>query len=247
MNKELSVTIVLKEDLDYRNVGVFLGKQIASILCKNEELIELHKSIDLKNKVYSYSNFYEKTEDGMFRKGDPHSFRIRSSKEGILEKLKEAFANAKMDEMVYFINSEYVDLRTEGKYFKAVTPVVLMRQEGSKEKYFANNIDLDEYKKRLEENTLKSYRKQVLQSEEPFEHSFLEEVKITTKKPVGIRYKNSTILGHKLSLTFKEDELSQKIKLFCMQNGMGEKTTSIGSGFLEQDGQKNAKKGGRKK
>lgn len=234
VKKELSVTIVLKEDLDLRNVGTFIGKLIATLLCNNEELLKIHESNKIEDKTYSYSYFYEKTEDGIYKKGDAHSFRIRSINEEILEKIKKEISNTKSNEYVYFITTEYLELRTSGNVFKAVTPVILMREKGSSEKYFANNIDIEEYKSRLESNILKSYRKQITKKDEKEQHSFIDNLEITTKKAIGTRYKGATMLGHKIKITFKEDDLSQKIKLFCIQNGIGEKTTTIGAGFLEQ-------------
>jgi CRISPR-associated endoribonuclease Cas6 len=82
---------------------------------------------------------------------------------------------------------------------------------------------------RIHANAVKKHRSFYGELPEPAEN-FIEVIEQTNDKPIRIRYKNTSLLGCKLNLIIKPDEISQKIAYTIMGSGLLEKN-SIGLGY----------------
>ena len=93
------------------------------------------------------------------------------------------------------------------------------------------NNSIDIMKCKLNDNLSKKLKQ--FEGEEFLEEpiDFIDSIEIINRKPAKYSYKNVTLLGNKLNIKVKSDELSQKKALMAIALGLGEKGSSLGAGF----------------
>ena len=110
----------------------------------------------------------------------------------------------------------------------AIKPVIITVDN---KPWLEKNNSIDIMKCKLNDNLSKKLKQ--FEGEEFLEEpiDFIDSIEIINRKPAKYSYKNVTLLGNKLNIKVKSDELSQKKALMAIALGLGEKGSSLGAGF----------------
>ncbi|NFV11666.1 CRISPR-associated endoribonuclease Cas6 [Clostridium sporogenes] len=221
---ELTLKIFLLKDLTMDKSYEKLTELIDKSLCKDDELLELHNQN--KYKYYTFSLPYKLEKDKIYKAGNIYSVKIRTIDEKILKNFKTQLVN---------IYTEYIKALTmevkviPQKYISTIyslTPVVIKTDRG----YWKGNLSLNEYEKRIKENLIKKYN-QFFDEKINEDFPLYDFIRFDNRKPIGIRYKNITLLGDKITLNIANDEVSQKMAYLEIGAGVGE-MCARGMGFV---------------
>ncbi|MDS1003348.1 CRISPR-associated endoribonuclease Cas6 [Clostridium sporogenes] len=221
---ELTLKIFLLKDLTMDKSYEKLTELIDKSLCKDDELLELHNQN--KYKYYTFSLPYKLEKDKIYKAGNIYSVKIRTIDEKILKNFKTQLVN---------IYTEYIKALTmevkviPKKYISTIyslTPVVIKTDKG----YWKGNLSLNEYERRIKENLIKKYN-QFFDEKINEDFPLYDFIRFDNRKPIGIRYKNITLLGDKITLNIANDEISQKIAYLAVGAGIGE-MCARGMGFV---------------
>lgn len=107
-----------------------------------------------------------------------------------------------------------------------LTPVIVKTKQG----YWRNQMQEDEFEKRLKANLIRKYNF--------FQHTQLDgnfclfrRMEFMNRKPVRVTQKNISLLGDKISLTAAQNETAQEFLYMALGTGVGENNAG-GCGFL---------------
>ncbi|PIH04138.1 CRISPR-associated endoribonuclease Cas6 [Clostridium combesii] len=221
---ELTLKIFLLKDLTVDKSYEKLTELIDKSLCKDDELLVLHN--ENKYKYYTFSLPYKLEKDKVYKAGNIYSVKIRTIDEKILKNFKTQLVNV----YTSFIKALTIDVKViPPKYISTIyslTPVVIKTDKG----YWKGNLSLNEYEKRIKENLIKKYN-QFFDEKINEDFPLYDFIRFDNRKPIGIRYKNITLLGDKITLNIANDEVSQKIAYLALGAGLGE-MGSRGMGFV---------------
>lgn len=233
---EAVIQVVPKSPIPIKNVGNAIGKAMADSITRTPHFHSLHFENNHTSKKFCFSHFCQRPTNGFYEKGIAYSFKCRSSNLMFLNELKDILDGSK-NSLFYFLEVFINTVDYTTNTYKTSSPVIMIRPSGSNEKYFANNFSLLEYKTVLQNKMVKYYKRSLSNDKEIkaslLDSDFLADIKLLTSYPVCISFKNKSMLGYRVEMTFKEDSFAQEMKTFCLQFGLGEKTTSVGAGFLE--------------
>jgi len=221
---ELSTKVYLTDNISAPYMMGKIAALIDNTLSITEEYLEFHKGNFYKG--YSFDGFYNVEKDGMYKKGNIYTFRIRTIDDKLVLYLEEKLTNNFTKEIkVLSIVKKVVPKKHIEKIF-AITPVVIKHDQG----YWRNNLSLQEYEKRLVDNLIKNYNFFVGEKiDENFE--MFKYIKFDNKKPVAVTYKdNISLLGDKITAFISEDERAQELAYLSLGVGLGE-NSSRGCGF----------------
>lgn len=222
---ELKIKVILSEDMEYTKTSYKIGVFINNSMLNNKLLKKLHEERFYK---YVYDTFYPLEKDGVYKKGKYYTFRLRSINIQLLNKMAMAIYNHE-----YFgIKAVDVDLHIKKvekiEQLFAIKPVIITVDN---KPWLEKNNSIDIMKCKLNDNLSKKLKQ--FEGEEFLEEpiDFIDSIEIINRKPAKYSYKNVTLLGNKLNIKVKSDELSQKKALMAIALGLGEKGSSLGAGF----------------
>ncbi|MBU5593327.1 CRISPR-associated endoribonuclease Cas6 [Clostridium sp. MSJ-4] len=221
---ELTLKIFLIKDLPLDQAYEELSELIDKSLCKDTELLALHN--ENRYKYYTFSLPYKLEEDKIYKAGNIYSVKIRTIDEKILRNFKTQLVNM----YTSIIKALTVEIKVIPKKhistLYSITPIIIKTDKG----YWKGNLSLDQYEKRIKENLIKKYNQFF---DEKINENFplYNFIRFDNKKPIGIKYKNITLLGDKITLNISDDEISQNIAYLALGAGLGEMCPR-GMGFL---------------
>ncbi|GAA0123524.1 MAG: CRISPR-associated endoribonuclease Cas6 [Clostridium argentinense] len=221
---EITLKIFLLKDLPMNNAYEQLSELIDKSLCKDEELLTLHN--ENKYKYYTFALPYKLEQDKIYRAGNLYSVKIRTVDEKILENLKTQLVNMYTSVIKALTIEVKVIPKKHISTIYSITPIVIKTDNG----YWKGNLSLDQYEKRIKENLIKKYN-QFFNEKINEDFPLYNFIKFDNKKPIGIKYKNITLLGDKLTLNIADDEISQRMAYLALGAGLGE-ISSRGMGFV---------------
>ncbi len=212
---ELTLKIFLLKDLPIDNAYEKLSELIDKSLCKGAELLALHNENNYK--YYTFSLPYKLEQNKTYKAGNVYSVKIRTIDEKILKNFETQLVNM----YTSFIKALTIDVKIIPKKhistIYSITPVVIKTDNG----YWKGNLSLDQYERRIKENIIKKYN-QFLNEKVSEDFPLYNFIKFDNKKPIGIKYKNITLLGDKVTLNIADDELSQNMAYLALGSGVGE-------------------------
>lgn len=223
---ELSAKVYLTDNISSR---IMMGKVAALIdntLCMTEKYLEFHKANFYKG--YTFDGFYKVESDGMYKKGNIYTFRIRTIDEKLALYLEEKLTNNYTKEIkVLTVVKRVVPKKYIEKIF-AITPVIIKNDQKG---YWRAHMSVQEYEKRLIDNLIKSHNfftgEKIDENFEMFKY-----IKFDNQKPVAVFYKdNISLLGDKITAFINENEKAQELAYLTLGIGLGENSSSIGCGF----------------
>jgi len=221
---EVTLKIFLLKDLPMDKAYEELSDLIDKSLCKDEELLALHN--ENKYKYYTFSLPYKLEQDKIYKACNLYSVKIRTIDEKILKNFKTQLVNMYTPVIKALTIEVKVIPKKHISTIYSITPVVIKTDNG----YWKGNLSLDQYEKRVKTNIIKKWN-QFFNEKVSENFPLYDFIKFDNKKPIGIKYKNITLLGDKLTLNISDDELSQNMAYLALGAGIGE-ICSRGMGFV---------------
>ncbi|MEF2966298.1 CRISPR-associated protein Cas6 [Paenibacillus sp. M1] len=224
---EMKATVLLKQSKHHLEMPEIIGNWVGRAELKDDELRLHHYDATYKNRVFSQP--FPREKDGIYKQGRVYVIVIRSSVENILRRVAEALQLLEDD--TYFellavspIQSKRMMHITE---LTTVTPAIVTVD--SKPWVPGDNLEL--LLNRIHANAEKKYNQ--LNSSEPIrlDYEFAEGIQVLNQKPIAYCYKGRKLLGNKVRLLIREDELSQRLAHVVLGSGLSEKNSVLGAGF----------------
>ncbi|NLY61926.1 MAG: CRISPR-associated protein Cas6 [Clostridiales bacterium] len=219
---ELVVTVSLQEDVPFLSSYEFISNMISRAMLNHKELKELHGAN--KFKLYTFCAFHPIESDKIYRKGRLYITNIRSLSVEIILALKKVLPHVSYPIMILATDIRMHQYRPITE-MATITPVIATVDN----RCWTREDGLILLRNRAHINALKKYRNFFGDVEEP-DMNFIEYIRQINKKPIKIPYKNTSLLGNKLVIGIKCDEISQKLAFTALGAGLLEKG-SLGFGY----------------
>nr|WP_308743045.1 CRISPR-associated endoribonuclease Cas6 [uncultured Anaerocolumna sp.] len=222
---ELISKVYLLNDISLSNMRDKITNLIDETLAKDEYYLSFHRKNTFKN--YSYDNFYNVENDGVYREGKIYSFRIRTVDAQLSNYLEKALFTAYTSDMkVLTVTKRTIPKKYLERIF-SITPIVIKTEEG----YWRTHVSIEEFEKKLRNNLIKNYNTFYnTKINEDFE--LFTYIEFNNQKPITVPFKNNiTLLGDKVTFHVSENEMAQKLTYFAIGVGIGE-CGSRGCGFI---------------
>jgi len=221
---EILLKVYLLEDIELNDSQNKISKLIDKTLGQDERTLELHNKNDFKN--YCFNSFYPLEKDGIYKEGNIYTITIRTVDKYLATYLNNKLANV----YTYSIKGLKAELKIipvkKLKKIYSITPLVIKNDNG----YWKNLISIEEFERRLKENLIKKHNN-IFQERINEDFKLYASIELTNNKPIGISYKDKTLLGDKISIDILEDEISQHSAYMALGTGMGE-MNARGFGFM---------------
>ena len=221
---QLTITVLLKKDLHFRQSSYKISELINKSFLGDKVMKNKHERNEYK--YYVFDNLYPRSKYKYYRKNRIYIFNIRTSIEVMYNSMYNLLNSIETDFFATISISKKELHIAKIKEIMTVTPAV-MTIEGS---YWTLDNGLEELERGINNNLLKKY-KQLYGKEDLKKDSFFYDIEILNNKPIGIKYKGISFLGHKMRLKIKEDEDSQKLAKLAISAGILEKNSSCGMGY----------------
>lgn len=221
---ELNCTAYLLKDIYFDEVNERIGSHINNGMALDDKLLKIHQGKGYK--FYVFDSLYPREYDKTYKKGRIYMFRIRSIDRDLIFRIKEV--------IIEFVSSNFQILATELKTYKqyfinelyTVTPAVSTVNN----QFWVKGDSIKLLERRIQDNLVKKYQDYYGESI-AIEGSFIQSIQLKNYKPIGLKYKNIRLMGNKISILVKEDEISQKLAFMALATGLLEKNSSNGMGF----------------
>ncbi|NFF77660.1 hypothetical protein FCV38_11875 [Clostridium sporogenes] len=238
-NYELRIKIYLLMDIPLKDANEILSKAIDYAMLLNKNLKPIHLNTGFKH--YSFSTPYPVENDKIYKKDKIYSFMIRSYNKQLIEDFQSVFAKLRLNEFIVLTTEikEYGKKRISCIYTITPTVLTLLQEEvpdklkdiKTKQKCWIKGCNHLLLIDRIENNLIKKYKD--LTQKDIVIKDIIESVEITNKVPIKINYKDSAIIGNKFKITFAQNELAQEIANLSVVEGILEKNSSLGCGFVK--------------
>lgn len=223
--KELTVTIQLIKDIKYSELVDRLSYAMNMYFLATPELRAFHK--ENKVKKYSYSGLYPVSLSKVYLKGEMYSFKIRFIDNKIADEFKNSLINNQNPIFIVLgIDEQIKEKRGLIRGLYTVTPSIIT--VANNKQWVANEEELEFAKERILKNTIRKFNE--LTGLTMGVYDFIDKIEIQNKKPIGFKYKETTLLGNKFKIAIKEDEFSQQLAFLILGTGLLEKN-ALSFGF----------------
>ncbi|APR02486.1 CRISPR-associated endoribonuclease Cas6 [Clostridium botulinum] len=239
-NYELRIKIYLLRDIPLEDANEILSKAIDYTMLLNKNLRPIHTNKGFKH--YSFSTPYPVESDRVYKKDRIYSFMIRDYSKQKIKDFQSVFSKLRLNEFVVLTTEikEYHKKRISHIYTITPTVLTLLEEEvpdklktiKTKQKCWVKGCNHLLLIDRIENNLIKKY-KDLTQKDIVVNNDIIESVEITNKVPIKINYKDSAIIGNKFKITFAQNELTQEIANLSVVEGILEKNSSLGCGFVK--------------
>ncbi|MBS7530262.1 CRISPR-associated endoribonuclease Cas6 [Hazenella sp. IB182353] len=222
---ELTVTVMVREDLYYQNVQAALGSYLNRSMLQMERLKQRHA--ERASKLYVFSGLYPvERKTKIYRKGAVYIFRVRSLDSEFLELMEKCIRKQKDAhfECLAIEKHRVRDRMIQELY--SITPFIVTVNN---QPWLQPHGDIDVLIERLESNAEKKYQ-DAFQNKLDSSH-FIERIELINEKPLAISYKGIRLLGNKVRIAVASEPQAQKLAYTALGAGLGEKGSSVGAGF----------------
>lgn len=226
---ESEISVYLKQNIPSKDVYDKLSKFINFSFNNSQELSCLHKQSGFKH--YSFSGLYPIEKDNIYKADEIYSFLIRSCDKKIITEIMKCMTN--------FKNEDFITTNTTLKewdykqinYVDNLTPTIITLKNGRR---WNKDIDGEEIAKENIFNNLVRKYNSLNKTDFTFKYEdIIKNVKIKSKCAIIINYKNVKFLGYKFRVEFQENNIAQEIANLAVVEGIGEKNSSFGMGFVK--------------
>ena len=217
---EITCAVQLKKDMCWNESTEIIGNNINYALLNNQAK-DFHKAPYFKG--YSFSNFYPAQKDGVYKKDNIYTFTINVIKQNH-KYFVNIFNNYNSNEFkVLAVQEQKRNVRMISQLF-TINPTVIRLD--SNKVWTKGNLDIliDQINRKL----IKKY-KQFFNEE--LNCNFIEQIKVLSKSPIIMKYKNFSYAGIKLEIIVNQDADSQKLAQLAKITGIGDLNSSLGCGF----------------
>ena len=221
---ELKVKVKLSKYIKVDELAYEISVFINNSMLNNILLKKIHEE-----KIYKYvfDSFYPIENDKIYKSNKFYTFRIRGVNIQFLNKIAMAMFNHEYNG-INVVDIDLININVDKiNEIYTLKPfiVTIDNQPWLKDK---NSIEL--LRRRLNDNLEKKIQ-QVFNNNLKESGDFIDEIRITNKYPIKYKYKSIILLGNKVNIKVKSDEISQLKALTAIELGLGEKGSSLGAGF----------------
>lgn len=231
---ELRLKVYLLSEIAQEQSSAALGEFFDSHLAKNPTYLKLHQTNCFK--FYCFDRFYPTEADGIYRKDQIYTVRIRTVSPTLAQYFSDSLANhytARIKGLTLQLRQVPQKMISE---LYSVTPAVIKCTAGTEAGkkvsggYWKDCISFDEYEQRLKVNLIKKYN--VLTGTK-LDESFdlYRQIELVNRKPIAVPYKRIRLLGDKLRLQISENEQAQQLAYLAVGTGICE-LNARGLGFV---------------
>lgn len=222
---EIQVKAFLLEDLSPKRASTSITFFIDSILTKDA----IYKGFHSENKLKGYTSdlFYPMEKEGVYKKHNVYTFRIRTLDQKLAQYLLEHISDHTTKEIKGLVAEVKVIRKGIFEKLYTITPVIVKTQQHC---YWKDCLSLEEYKEQLKKNLWKKYRYFI--KKEPDETlSIWDSLVFKNQGVIPFPYKNITLPGDKLELYISNNEQAQEIAYMMLATGLGD-LNSRGASFM---------------
>lgn len=223
---ELTVTVLLSNDIYFSNSGYIIGKNINKSMLLSDRLKELHPKKEYKN--YVFNSFYPLEKDKTYKKDKLYIFKIRGLDKELMKEMQECLKKLKSNDFKIISVAENEVYQEFIKDLYTVNPVIVTVDN----KPWLQGDNLELFKNRLEDNLEKKY-KSFFNKEIDIKDKFIKSIEFKNRMPMGFNYKGIKLLGNKVRIEIQNNEVAQDIAFLAMAIGIGEKNSAVGAGFCD--------------
>ena len=222
---EIKVKLYVTKNITNEESSAEIAKLIDTSLLKNLTLTKLHE--ERIYKPYVMNSFYPLEQDGIYKEGSIYTVIIRTISQSFKEHCETILCNTYTDRIkVLSVSANKWRKRIIEKVY-SITPVILKFENTG---YWKNQYSMDDFERLLKDNLYKKYKhffsEEVVEENELYTH-----LQFDNKKPIGMKYKNVTLLGDKVTIHVAANETAQKLFFMALGNGIGH-NNSRGAGFI---------------
>lgn len=221
---QIKIKIFMLKNMLIDDSQTIISAFIDGGLSKDEKLLEFHESNKFKG--YCFDAPYPIEEDKIYKKDKVYTITIRT----IEKELAEFFCNKLVNEFNDNLKGLTSEIRILPKKhiekLYSITPAVMKDENG----YWKNNMNLDEFEKRLKINLIKKYNS-ITGSKLDEDFQLYSTIEFKNKKPIATNYKTVKLLGDKISLNISENKNAQELAYMSLGTGIFE-MNARGYGFV---------------
>lgn len=215
---EIIITVLLNEDIPMEKSYEIISRFISRAMLGDHLLKELHEQKGYKH--YVLCSLYPLESDKIYRKGRIYAFNLRGLDVNFILKMKRLIMTVQEGPM------KAITAEIRQQHYRPIREIYTLTPAVAtiNGKSWTREDGIGLLMERIHINAIKKHRSFYGDLQEPAEN-FIEVIEQTNDKPIRIRYKNTSLLGCKLNLIVKQDELSQRLAFTVMGSGLLEKNT----------------------
>lgn len=221
---ELKLKVFVLKDMEIKASRERLCSLIDKSFLKNKKISEIHE--DNIYKFYTFNNLYPLEESKVYKEGNIYTLIIRTMDEQLLEHFIKYLSNEHTDYLKSLVLEYRVIQQRHIEKIYNITPAIAKFENG----YWKTNQSIEVLEKRIKENLIKKYNELFnVKIKEDFE--LFTFIKLENSNPIPCKYKNTTLLGDKMTLTIAENSMAQDLAYLAIGSGILE-MGSRGMGFV---------------
>lgn len=237
MYGQLTINLYLLKNIKINDCNEELSKLINLSMEKDEYLGYIHKKKKgFKN--YSWCTLYPIEKDYIYKSNDVYRFTIRSYDMKLIDAFEKSLLNTRNDKFVVLQIDKSIRGYKKVDELITITPsIITIRDENNKltswNKDNSENV-LQELSINVFNNLCKKYKENFKEDIILKKEDVIEDINILSNHGLVINYKNIKMLGYKIKVKFKENEIAQKLANAAIVLGLLEKNSTLGCGFVKQ-------------
>lgn len=232
MNKkyyEVEVSLYMNNDMHSSNMYDRLSRFINYSFNNSQMLSCLHQATGLKH--YSFSGLYPIEKDNFYKADEIYSFLFRSYKKQIVDEFVKSLNNLKNDDFIV-TNIKVRDWEHRDiKYVDNLTPTVFTLKDGMRWNKDIHGIEIA--KESIFKNLIRKYNSLNNTKFEFKYEDIIKDIIVKSRCAIVLNYKGIKILGYKFRVEFENNGMAQEIANLSVAEGLGEKNSSFGMGFVK--------------
>lgn len=222
---DIKVKLYITKNITNEESSGEIAKLIDTSLLKDATLKILHE--ERSYKPYVMNSFYPIEKDGIYKEGKIYTVIIRTISQSFKEHCETILCNTYTDRLkVLSVNANKWRKGIIDKVY-SITPVILKLENTG---YWKNQYSIADFERLLKDNLYKKY-KHFFSEEIVEENELYTNIQFDNKKPIGMKYKNVTLLGDKVTIHVASNETAQKLFFMALGSGIGH-NNSRGAGFI---------------
>lgn len=228
---EIRLKIFLMQDIVQEHSYSAFSEFVDTYLSKKADFLELHEENCFK--LYCFDQPYPVEKDGIYKKNNIYTVRIRTVNPQLLQYFLDHLANHYTDRIKGLtLNVRVIPKKMIAEIY-SITPAVIKCEGDGESKsggYWRKCISFEQYETRLKANLIKKYNS-ITDTKIEEDFSLYRQIELTNRKPIAIPYKNIKLLGDKIGIQAAENEQAQELLYMAVGVGLCE-LNARGMGFV---------------
>lgn len=224
----LECKINLYHNIELNDLNEYISNLINKSMLRDDLLKDKHEGKTIKG--YVFSNLYPFEKDKVYKKNKTYIFYIHIFNQEIALRLKECLNQEECIENVNLKIRKFKKIYQLSSYGPCTSQIP---GEDFKQRYWTQDKSIAKLVTAINSNITKKYN--LFYNKDERNLGFIQSISLKSEKTITVNYKSGAILGYKMIITVKDDELSQLLANLCIAVGLGEKN-ALGFGFCGDNG-----------